>query len=129
MATKKSSPKKLSNRGIKIGRAFVTASSNNTIVSITDANGAVISWASAGSAGFKGSRKSTPYAAQVSAEKAAEKAKLAGLEEVDVYVKGIGNGREQAVRGLIASGFAINKIIDRTAAPHNGCRRKGARRV
>lgn len=129
MATTKSSPKKLSHRGTKYGRAFVTASTNNTIVSITTEDGSVISWSSAGSSGFKGSRKSTPYAAQVSAEKAAEKAKLSGLEEIDVYVKGIGNGREQAVRGLIAAGLIINKIIDRTPVPHNGCRRKGARRV
>jgi len=130
MATTKSpSPKKLSNRGVKYGRVFITASSNNTIVSITDENGAVMSWASSGSCGFKGSRKSTPYAAQVSAEKAAEKAKSNGLEEVDVCVKGIGNGREQAVRGLIAAGLVINKITDRTPVPHNGCRRKGARRV
>lgn len=125
----KPTKKKTTRRSLKNGSAYITASNNNTIVTITDENGDAISWSSAGSCGFKGSRKSTPYAAQVTAERAVEAAKPTGIEEVNVYVKGVGNGREQAIRGIIGAGLNVNKIIDRTPTPHNGCRRPGARRV
>lgn len=121
--------KKAVRKGVKYGRVSVLASGNNTIVTIADEKGEVLAWASAGSSGFKGSRKSTPYAAQVTAEKAAAAAKLCGMEEVDVFVKGVGNGREQAVRGLIGAGLQVNKIIDLTPVPHNGCRKRRPRRV
>lgn len=108
---------------------YIQATYNNTIITITEPTGDVISWATAGSSGFKGARKSTPYAAQVAAEKAVEKGKLSGIEKVHVFVKGVGSGREQAVRGLNASGLQILSIHDTTPIPHNGCRQKKARRV
>ncbi|MFH0776096.1 MAG: 30S ribosomal protein S11 [Patescibacteria group bacterium] len=111
------------------GFAHILAGLNNTIVSITDQNHAVLTWASSGASGFKGTRKSTPYAAQVAAKNAAEKAKEYGLESVDVLVKGIGPGREQAVRGLSSAGIEVNSITDKTAAPHGGCRKCRPRRV
>ena len=107
----------------------VQATFNNTIVSITDDGGNVVTWKSSGSAGFKGSRKSTPYAAQIAAEKAIEQAKDLGLTKVDVIIKGIGSGRESAVRALMASGVSINSIKDITGIPHNGCRPRKARRI
>lgn len=107
----------------------VQATYNNTIITISEPTGDVISWASAGSNGFKGARKSTPYAAQVAAENAVEKAKPCGIEKVNVYVKGVGPGREQAIRGLNAAGLQINAITDITPIPHNGCRPKKGRRV
>ena len=108
----------------------IQATFNNTIVTVTDDAGAAISWSSAGAAGFKGARKSTPYAAQVAAEKAAETAKIAtGLEKVRVFVKGVGPGREQAVRGLHAAGLDLLSIVDRTPSAHGGCRPKKPRRV
>lgn len=116
-------------RTILQGRVYIQASYNNTIVSITDPEGNVISWSSAGANGFKGARKATPYAAQVAAENAAEKAKIYGLEEVDIFVKGVGTGRDQSIRGLIALGLKINSITDITPVPHNGCRKKKQRRV
>ncbi len=121
-----SRPKK---RIVPLGKAHIHASYNNTIVTLTEPNGDVISWASAGGSGFKGARKSTPYAAQVSAENAAEKAKVFGLERVHVFVKGIGSGREQAIRGLISSGIEILSISDVTPVPHNGGRQRKQRRV
>lgn len=121
---------KKTKRIVQIGQAHIFASFNNTIVSITDENGAVLTWASGGSAGFKGAREATPYAAQMTAEQAVEKAKtLHGLETVDVYIKGIGVGREQAIRGLISGGVELRAIYDITPVPHNGCRKKKVRRM
>ncbi len=125
-AVKKSKTKR---RNVQMGNAYVQASYNNTIVTLTDQNGGVLAWSSSGASGFKGARKSTPYAAQVSAENAVEKAKVYGLERVHVYIKGVGSGREQAVRGLVSSGLDIISINDVTPIPHNGCRKKKGRRV
>ncbi len=111
------------------GSIYVQAGFNNTIVTFTDAEGKAVSWATSGSCGFKGSKKGTPYAAQMAAEAAAEKAKAYGFEKGDVYVKGVGHGREQALRGLIAQGITILKIVDTTPVPHNGCRQPRTRRV
>lgn len=111
------------------GSVYVQAGFNNTIVTFTDGDGKAISWATSGSCGFKGSKKATPYAAQMAAEAAAEKAKAYGFERGDVYVKGVGHGREQALRGLIAQGITIQKIVDTTPVPHNGCRQPRTRRV
>ncbi len=126
-AAKKTTAKR--RRIVQVGNVYVHASYNNTIVTITEENGDTLSWSSSGSNGFKGARKSTPYAAQVSAEKAVEKAKVFGLEKVNVFVKGVGSGREQAIRGLVASGLELISITDVTPVPHNGCRQKKARRV
>ena len=104
------------------GRAYVTSTFNNTVITLTDPNGNVISWGSGGTAGFKGSRKSTPYAAQLAAEGAAGKSMEHGLREVEVYVKGPGAGREAAVRALQSVGLRIVSIRDITPVPHNGCR-------
>ena len=111
------------------GVAHVQASFNNTIVSITDTDGNVISWASAGKVGFKGSRKSTPFAAQVAAEATAREALNLGLKRVEVWVKGPGSGREAAIRSLQAAGLEISAIKDVTPIPHNGCRPPKRRRV
>ena len=122
-------PKKKVNLGITSGVAHIQATFNNTIVTITDPKGNVISWASAGMVGFKGSRKSTPFAAQMTARSAAEKATELGLAEVRVYVKGPGAGRESAIRSLQAAGLQVNLIKDVTPIPHNGCRPPKRRRV
>ena len=111
------------------GIAHIQASFNNTIVTITDRQGNVISWSSPGVVGFKGSKKSTPFAAQVAAGDAAKKAKDAGLVEVDVYVNGPGSGRESAIRAIAAAGLMIKMIKDVTPIPHNGCRPPKRRRV
>ncbi len=111
------------------GRIYVKAGFNNTIITFTDNEGRTLAWSTAGAAGFKGSKKSTPYAAQMAAESAAEKAKAYGFEKGDVYVTGVGHGREQALRGLIAQGIAIKSIFDTTPIPHNGCRKPRTRRV
>lgn len=116
-------------RNVPEGRAYIQASYNNTIITLTEPNGNVIAWGSAGSNGFRGTRKATPYAAQISAENTAEKAKVFGLERAHVYIKGVGSGREQAVRGLVAKGIDILSISDVTPIPHNGCRKRKARRV
>lgn len=121
--------KKKIKKNVQQGKAFIQSTFNNTIVTITDQEGNVISWSSAGSNGFKGARKSTPYAAQVTAENAVEKAKIHGLERVRAYVKGVGPGREQAIRGLQAAGANVDSITDITPVAHNGCRQKKARRV
>jgi len=126
-STKKT--RKAKRRTVPEGRAHVQASYNNTIITLTDQDGNVISWSSAGSNGFKGARKSTPYAAQISAEAATEKAKIYGLEKVHVFVKGVGSGREQSIRGLVAGGLDILSITDITPIPHNGCRKKKPRRI
>ncbi len=111
------------------GAVHIKATFNNTVISITDESGNVIASGSAGAAGFKGSRKSTPYAAQVAMEAAITKAKPYGLSEVDVYVKGVGSGRDMAVRALQALGVYVKSIKDVTPLPHNGCRAKKPRRV
>lgn len=114
---------------IERGQAHINSTFNNTMVMLTDMNGNAISWASAGQLGFKGSRKSTPFAAQQAAEEAAKKAMEHGLKSVEVYVKGPGSGRESAIRALQTSGLEINKIKDVTPIPHNGCRPPKKRRV
>ncbi|MEO1022239.1 MAG: 30S ribosomal protein S11 [Bacteroidota bacterium] len=111
------------------GMAFVKATFNNVIVTITDADGNVLSWSSAGKEGFKGSRKNTPYAAQLSAETAARAAHEMGLRKVEVFVKGPGSGREAAVRAMASVGLEVSSIKDRTPIPHNGCRPPKRRRV
>ena len=121
--------KKTVRRSIAKGIAHVKATFNNTVVAISDPNGDVLCWASAGTAGFKGSRKSTPFAAQRTAEMVAEKAKKMGLKEVEVLVKGPGSGRESAIRGLQAAGLIVKAIEDVTPIPHNGCRPRKRRRV
>jgi small subunit ribosomal protein S11 len=122
-------PRKKDRRAPANGVAHVRASFNNTIVTITDTEGNVISWASAGKAGFKGSRKSTPFAAQVAAEATAKEALGLGLRRVEVWVKGPGAGREAAIRSLQAAGLEISAIRDVTPIPHNGCRPPKRRRV
>ena len=111
------------------GKVYVQATFNNTIVTVTDLNGNAVSWASAGGLGFRGAKKSTPYAAQVTAETAAKKAIDLGLKEVHVYVKGPGVGRESAIRSLGTLGLLVRSIKDVTPIPHNGCRPKKTRRV
>jgi small subunit ribosomal protein S11 len=128
MADKKTT-KKAKRRHVQVGKAFIRASYNNTIITLTDESGDVLTWGSAGASGFKGARKATPYAAQISAENAAEKAKVFGLEKVTVFVKGVGSGREQSIRGLVSKGLDIISITDITPIPHNGCRKKKQRRV
>ncbi len=116
-------------KNISSGVAHVNSSFNNTMVTITDAQGNAISWSSAGTMGFKGSRKSTPYAAQVAAEDAAKKAQEHGLQTIEVNVRGPGSGRESALRALQAAGLTITSIRDTTPIPHNGCRPPKRRRV
>lgn len=116
-------------KNIAVGNAYIKTSFNNTLVTLTDKEGNVISWASAGSAGFKGSRKSTPFAAQVTAEKAARAGMEHGLQKVDVFVRGPGSGRETAIRSLQAAGLDVTSVKDVTPIPHNGCRPKKRRRV
>ncbi|MFN9721144.1 MAG: 30S ribosomal protein S11 [Planctomycetota bacterium] len=121
--------KKKVRRNVNKGIAYVKATFNNTIVTMTDASGDVICWATAGTVGFKGSRKSTPFAAQRAAETVAEKASKVGVREIEVRVKGPGAGRESAITGLQASGMSIKSIEDITPLPHNGCRPPKRRRV
>lgn len=121
--------KKKVRRNVVRGIAHVKATFNNTLVTITDANGEVICWASAGTVGFKGTRKSTPFAAQRAAERAAQAARRSGMVEIEVRVKGPGSGRESAVTALQSAGLRINSIEDVTPLPHNGCRPKKRRRV
>ncbi len=125
----KPTKRKKSKRHVPRARACIHASENNTIVTFTDPDGNVLGWSSAGASGFKGTRKSTPYAAKVAAETASAKVKPLGVEAVDVEVKGLGPGREQAIRGLQAAGFNLESIIDLTPIPHGGCRPAGRRRV
>ena len=127
--TGKRKTKKKDKRAPANGVAHVKATFNNTIVTITDADGNVISWASAGKAGFKGSRKSTPFAAQMAAESSAKEAMALGLKRVEVWVKGPGAGREAAIRSLQAAGLEVSAIRDVTPIPHNGCRPPKRRRV
>ena len=116
-------------KNITVGQAHIKSTFNNTIVTITDTKGNVISWQSAGTVGFKGSRKSTPFAAQMAAEKAAKMAMEHGLKKVSVFVKGPGSGRETAIRSLQAAGLEVASIQDCTPIPHNGCRQVKRRRV
>jgi small subunit ribosomal protein S11 len=131
MAIKKKATKvrRRERKQIPRGRAYVQATFNNTLVTLTDPTGAVISWSSSGSSGFKGSRKSTPYAAGMAAEAAAKKAMEQGLRQVEVFVKGPGSGREAAIRQLQSAGLLITSITDVTPIPHNGCRPPKRRRV
>ena len=125
----KKSVKKRSKNAPELGVAHIQATFNNTIVSITDLSGNVISWSSAGAQGFKGYRKSTPFAAQVAAEKAAIKARDMGMKKLEVCIKGPGPGRESAIRSLSNIGMEVTVIRDKTPMPHNGCRPRKRRRV
>jgi small subunit ribosomal protein S11 len=122
-------PRRRERKNISSGVAHVSATFNNTMITITDAQGNTIAWSSAGSQGFRGSRKSTPYAAQVAAEDAGKKAMEHGMKTLEVEVKGPGSGRESALRALQATGFTITSIRDVTPIPHNGCRPRKKRRV
>ncbi len=126
---KKPSRKKKTLRHVSQGRAYIQATYNNTIVTFTDLNGNTLAWASAGNCGFKGPKKSTPYAASVIVKSAAEKVKESGLREVFVFVKGVGSGRDSAIRSLNANGLNVTGIKDMTPVPHNGCRPPGQRRM
>jgi small subunit ribosomal protein S11 len=129
VAPKTKGRKKKIKRVVKKARVCITAGENNTIVSFTDMEGNVLAWSSCGSAGFEGTRKSTPYAAKVAAETAAQKVAAFGVESVQVEIKGIGPGREQSIRGLQAAGLNLDAIIDVTPIPHGGCRPARRRRV
>jgi small subunit ribosomal protein S11 len=133
MAAKKKSVKtrvrRSERKNIAVGQAYIKSTFNNTIISITDPSGNVIAWKSAGQVGFKGSRKSTPFAAQLAAEQCAKLAQEHGVRKVSVFVKGPGSGRETAIRSLQAAGLEIASIQDRTPVPHNGCRQRKRRRV
>lgn len=123
------SRRKKTQRKVPLGIAHIQATFNNTIITISDMNGHVVTWASAGTVGFSGARKSTPFAAQVTAEAAAKKALELGMHEVRVHVNGPGAGRESAIRALRATGLEVSLIKDLTAIPHNGCRARKRRRV
>ena len=135
MATQQQNPKagarvrKKVKKNVAEGIAHIHASFNNTIITITDRQGNALSWATSGGAGFKGSRKSTPFAAQVTADAAAKKGMEHGLQKVDVYVKGPGSGRETAIRSLQAAGLEVTSVTDVSPVPHNGCRPRKRRRV
>jgi small subunit ribosomal protein S11 len=116
-------------KSVPVGRAYIQSTFNNTIITLTDPNGNVIAWASAGTVGFKGSRKSTPYAAQIAADRAAKRGMEHGLRQVEVYVRGPGSGREAAIRSLQGAGIQVMSIRDVTPVPHNGCRPPKRRRV
>lgn len=126
---KKGVKKKREKKNIQNGIAHIQATFNNTIITITDLGGNVIAWSSGGTRGYKGSRKSTPFAAQLAAEDVARKAMEHGVRNIDVYIKGPGSGRESALRALQARGFNVNLIKDVTPIPHNGCRPPKRRRV
>ena len=129
MATKTTQAKKKVKRSVSNGVVHIQSTFNNTIVTITDSAGNTVAWSSAGVLGFKGSRKSTPFAAQVAAEDAAKKAVEAGMKNVEVFIKGPGPGRESALRALQNTGFNVTSIKDVTPVPHNGCRPPKRRRV
>lgn len=129
MARRVARTKRRERKNIESGIAHIKSTFNNTVVTITDTKGNTLSWASAGGVGFKGSRKSTPFAAQMAAEKSAKEAMEHGLKEVEVMVKGPGAGREAAIRSLQAAGLEVNMIKDVTPIPHNGCRPPKRRRV
>jgi len=127
--TKKIAKKKNNIRSVSHGRAYIQATFNNTIVTITDQNGDVLGWSSAGKAGFKGPKKSTPYASGIVVKQVVESVKPYGIKEVNVFVKGIGGGREAAIRGLNANGIQVLSVKDMTPIPHNGCRAPKRRRI
>jgi small subunit ribosomal protein S11 len=129
MAKAKKTGKKKIRKSIPVGEAYIQSSFNNTIITITDPQGNVVAWSSGGVVGFKGSRKSTPFAAQLAAENAAKKALENGMKTVDVFIKGPGAGREAALRALQSAGLKIHLIRDITPIPHNGCRPPKRRRV
>ena len=129
MPGKRTRSRRRERKSIPVGRAYIQATFNNTIVTLTDPEGNVIAWGSSGTVGFKGSRKGTPYAAQMAARDAARKAMEHGLRQVEVYVKGPGSGREAAIRSLQSSGLFITGIRDVTPIPHNGCRAPKRRRI
>lgn len=129
MAQKKRKSGKKEKKVVHSGEAYIQATFNNTIITIADQNGNVVAWSSAGAQGFKGSRKGTPYAAQIAADVAAKKAMNFGMRQIDVYVKGPGGGRESAIRALQAAGLEINMIKDVTPVPHNGTKPPKRRRV
>lgn len=126
---KKPKSRKRERRLVPEGKVFIQSTFNNTIITITDARGNVITWGSSGTAGFKGSRKGTPYAAQLAGQTAAQKAKDAGMRQAEVFVRGPGSGREAAIRAIQASGIVVTSIKDITPVPHNGCRPRKRRRV
>ncbi len=126
---KRTKARRRERKSIPAGRAYIQSTFNNTIVTLTDPQGNVIAWGSSGTAGFKGSRKGTPYAAQLAARDAARKAMEHGLRQVEIYVRGPGSGREAAIRSLQSSGLYITGITDVTPIPHNGCRPRKRRRV
>ena len=126
---RKAGVKRRERKNIPLGKAYIQSTFNNTIVTITDPQGNVIAWGSSGTVGFKGSRKGTPYAAQMAAQEAARRAMEHGLHQVDVYVKGPGSGREAAIRALQIAGLVIVGIRDVTPIPHNGCRARKRRRI
>lgn len=126
---KRTKAKRQERKSIPVGRAYIQSTFNNTIITLTDPEGNVIAWGSSGTAGFKGSRKGTPYAAQMAARDTARKAMTHGLRQIEVYVKGPGSGREAAIRSLQSSGLYITGIKDVTPIPHNGCRPPKKRRV
>ena len=129
MARGRSGRRKREKKTVAYGDAHIKSTFNNTIITITDKKGETLAWSSSGTVGFKGSRKSTPFAAQLAAESAAKKALEFGMKRVDVYVKGPGSGRETAIRTLQANGLEVASITDVTPQPHNGCRPKKRRRV
>ena len=129
MPKKRPKARRRERKSIPAGRAYIQATFNNTIITLTDPEGNVIAWGSSGTAGFKGSRKGTPYAAQLAARDAARKAMNHGLRQIEVYVKGPGSGREAAIRSLQSSGLYITGIRDVTPTPHNGCRPPKRRRI
>ncbi|MGB3988389.1 MAG: 30S ribosomal protein S11 [Minisyncoccales bacterium] len=120
---------KTRSRGLGDGRVYISCSYNNTVISLTDSQGNVLSWATAGNIGFRGSKKATPFAASKVVEVLAQKAQKLGIERIDIFVKGVGGGRDSAIRALASKGFDITSIKDTTPIPHNGCRPKKARRV
>lgn len=126
---KKPKAKKKVKRNVPHGLAYILATFNNTIVTITDLQGNTLCWATSGGSGFKGSKKSTPFAAQIAADKAAKKARDFGMQKIDVFVKGPGAGRESTIRAIQAAGLQVNSITDTTPIPHNGCRPPKRRRV
>ncbi|MBQ9436863.1 MAG: 30S ribosomal protein S11 [Lachnospiraceae bacterium] len=128
-SAKKGQTKRRVKKNVEHGQAHIQASFNNTIVTLTDSAGNALSWSSAGGLGFRGSRKSTPYAAQMASETATKAALIHGLKTVDVFVKGPGSGREAAIRALAANGLQVTSITDVTPVPHNGCRPPKRRRV
>lgn len=129
MAERKTRTRRREKKNVPTGLAFISSTFNNTKITLTDPNGGVLAHASAGSVGFKGSRKSTPYAAGLAAEEASRRAREHGLRQVDVRIKGPGSGREAAIRSLQASGLQVTSIRDVTPIPHNGCRARKRRRV